>query len=339
VNYYHSDHLGSSNVITDGQGTEVQRVEYMPFGEIYQLTGSDITDYKFTGKELDQSTGLYYYGARYYNPVLSHFTQADPIIQDTFDPQTLNHYAYCRNNPLIYIDPTGLSFDSFGGGWSSWSSGWSDIGSSIQNTWNDFSSSMQSYTGSLGNTLNSWATSAMNTMTAFDQSAFCESQIYGSALGMGMGLSDMWQSQRNNWEWGSSNMGWQYLYGGGEIADPEFRGLWHQEFQTHRLPHTKWFSLLELPWGLPTSYGLSKAGTAIQQASYIKTWSGAEFTSLGKSGFYLSGKSLGWQRFGTTVRVAGHVTGFATAISTGADIGTLVYSYYTAHEKYYGNTR
>jgi RHS repeat-associated protein len=66
--------------------------------------------HKFTGKRLDSSTGLYYYGARYYDPELGRFTQADTIVQAPSDPQTLNRYTYCRNNPLIYTDPTGHSF-------------------------------------------------------------------------------------------------------------------------------------------------------------------------------------------------------------------------------------
>ncbi|MBI3291696.1 MAG: RHS repeat-associated core domain-containing protein, partial [Elusimicrobia bacterium] len=62
---------------------------------------------KFTGKRLDDSTGLYYFGARYYDPQLGRFIQPDTIVQAPSDPQTLNRYTYARNNPLIYTDPTG----------------------------------------------------------------------------------------------------------------------------------------------------------------------------------------------------------------------------------------
>ncbi|MBU0707298.1 RHS repeat-associated core domain-containing protein, partial [Patescibacteria group bacterium] len=65
--------------------------------------GSNITDYKFTGKELDASTGLYYYSARYYDPDLGRFISPDSIVQAPYDPQTLNRYSYCRNNPVKYI--------------------------------------------------------------------------------------------------------------------------------------------------------------------------------------------------------------------------------------------
>ena len=64
--------------------------------------------HKFTGQELDSESGLYYYGARYYDPEIGRFISPDSIVQDYTDPQTLNRYSYCRNNPLIYIDPNGL---------------------------------------------------------------------------------------------------------------------------------------------------------------------------------------------------------------------------------------
>jgi RHS repeat-associated protein len=110
--YSHSDHLGSSNVVTDETGSQVQLTEFTPYGSTFRNQGSDITRYKFTGKELDDSTGLYYYVARYYDPALGRFISADPTIQRPHDPQDLNRYAYCRNNPVRYTDPTGYSWVS-----------------------------------------------------------------------------------------------------------------------------------------------------------------------------------------------------------------------------------
>ena len=147
------------------------------------------------------------------------------------------------------------------------------------------------------------------------------------------------KQQRFQWKWGPENWLWQYLYGGGELADPMFWLMWGEEYQKHRLPGTKWFSLLEWPWGLPVSYGLTKGGTAAQHLAYRRTWSGTKFTSLGRSGFYFTGKRVGWQKFGAVVRGVGYAIGFATAAATGADIGTWIYSYYTAHERYYRNQR
>ena len=112
LSYYHSDHLGSSNIITDANGQLVQYCEYTPYGTLARNEGTDIAKHKFTGKELD-NTGLYFYGARYYDPELGRFITADPTIQRPYDPQDLNRYAYCRNNPINYTDPTGLGWKKF----------------------------------------------------------------------------------------------------------------------------------------------------------------------------------------------------------------------------------
>jgi RHS repeat-associated protein len=108
LNYFHSDHLGSSNVITDSSGAQVEYCEYTPYGSFSRHTTQDPgrTRHYFTGKELD-NTGLYFYGARYYDPGLGRFITADTIVQAPYDPQSLNRYSYCRNNPLKYVDPTG----------------------------------------------------------------------------------------------------------------------------------------------------------------------------------------------------------------------------------------
>ena len=110
LSYYHGDHLGSVNVITDQNGAQVKLNEFVPFGSLSRSTGNKDFPTKFTGKRLDDSTGLYYYGARYYDPELGRFIQPDTIVQAPSDPQTLNRYTYCRNSPLIYTDPTGHSF-------------------------------------------------------------------------------------------------------------------------------------------------------------------------------------------------------------------------------------
>jgi RHS repeat-associated protein len=66
----------------------------------------------FTGQRLD-GTGLYYYGARYYDPEIGRFISPDTIIPDPANPQALNRYSYCINNPLKYNDPTGHFWDWF----------------------------------------------------------------------------------------------------------------------------------------------------------------------------------------------------------------------------------
>ncbi|MCQ9206769.1 MAG: hypothetical protein NG740_02665 [Omnitrophica bacterium] len=116
--YTHGDHLGSSNVITDDNGDVVNILEYTPYGTVSRNTGNYSTDKRFTGKIWDESSALSYYGARYYSPELGSFITADPTIQRPYDPQDFNRYAYARNNPVKYIDPTGY-------GW--WSALWSFI--------------------------------------------------------------------------------------------------------------------------------------------------------------------------------------------------------------------
>ncbi len=108
--YYHSDHLGSSAVMTDAAGVVVEKTEYMPFGAVRTHTGTSVTNYKYTGQELDPESGLYFYKSRYYDNVLGRFIMPDSIYPNLNIPQELNGYTYCGNNPMMYIDPSGHSF-------------------------------------------------------------------------------------------------------------------------------------------------------------------------------------------------------------------------------------
>jgi len=91
--------------ISDGQ-TITQR--YYPWGAIRPGPDNALpTDHTFTGQRLDESTGLMYYGARFYDPALGRFVQADTIVPNPGNPQALNRYSYVYNNPLRYTDPTG----------------------------------------------------------------------------------------------------------------------------------------------------------------------------------------------------------------------------------------
>ena len=105
--YYHPDHLGSSSYITNLDGEIVQHVEYVPFGEVFieERNNSWNTPYLFNGKELDEETGLYYYGARYYNPRESVWLSVDPLAEKY---PNVSPYAYTFQNPIKYIDPRGL---------------------------------------------------------------------------------------------------------------------------------------------------------------------------------------------------------------------------------------
>ena len=104
--YYHPDHLGSSSYITNLDGEVVQHIEYVPFGEVFIEERNNIwnTPYLFNAKEFDEETGLYYYGARYYEPRLGLWISAD-IEQETHP--NVSTYTYCLNNPILFIDPDG----------------------------------------------------------------------------------------------------------------------------------------------------------------------------------------------------------------------------------------
>ena len=73
----------------------------------YELNLGVSVNYLFTGQEFDREAGLYYYNARYYDPEIGRFIQPDTIIPYVFDSQSFNRYAYCRNNPVMCVDPSG----------------------------------------------------------------------------------------------------------------------------------------------------------------------------------------------------------------------------------------
>ncbi|EMB39717.1 RHS repeat-associated core domain-containing protein [Treponema denticola ATCC 33520] len=131
--YYHSDHLGSAQFITDWKGRQYEHIEYTPYGELWieeVAAGLDKLPFRFTGKELDEETGLYYYGARYLDPKYSRWLSGDPALSDyipkapidddakkhnenlpgmggVFNVVNLHVYHYAGNNPVKYTDPDG----------------------------------------------------------------------------------------------------------------------------------------------------------------------------------------------------------------------------------------
>ena len=132
--FFHQDGLGSTVNLSNSQGNKVAVYEYDVFGKVRSQTGSMHTPYLFTGRELDEESGLYYYRARYMDAAIGRFTAKDPILEpqsqttlqyhascggvqvSTFiatlffllNSQQLNAYVYVQNNPVNLVDPAGL---------------------------------------------------------------------------------------------------------------------------------------------------------------------------------------------------------------------------------------
>ena len=106
--YYHPDHLGSSSYITNLDGEVLQHIEYVPFGEVFieERNNTWNTPYLFNAKEFDEETGMYYYGARYYESRVSLWMSTDPMEKNMPYSST---YTYCHNNPINRIDENGLA--------------------------------------------------------------------------------------------------------------------------------------------------------------------------------------------------------------------------------------
>ena len=107
--YYIPDHLHSAEIMANASGGLYQHYEYTAYGNsryTYSTTAFPITR-RYTSQAFDEETGLYYYGSRYYDPVIGRFIQPDTLIPNPFDPQAYDRYAYARDNPLFYVDPSG----------------------------------------------------------------------------------------------------------------------------------------------------------------------------------------------------------------------------------------
>ena len=104
--FYHSDHLGSTSYITDDKANITQYDAYLPYGELLvdEHSSSEDLPYKFNGKQFDEETGLYYYGARYLNPMTSLWYGVDPLAEKYV---TTGGYIYTLDNPIRMIDLDG----------------------------------------------------------------------------------------------------------------------------------------------------------------------------------------------------------------------------------------
>jgi RHS repeat-associated protein len=134
--YFHTDQLSSTNYVTDSNGKLYEHLEYFPSGESWVEEKSNSqqnpgfnTAYQFSGKELDEETQLYYYGARYYDPRTAVWQNPDPALDDNLAklpgkdgspgadvaaPSFLNLYNYADANPITKTDPDGRATEPAG---------------------------------------------------------------------------------------------------------------------------------------------------------------------------------------------------------------------------------
>jgi len=105
TSYYNADGLGSITSLTNSSGAAAQTSTYDSFGNVTATSGSLTNPFQYTGRESDPETGLYYYRARYYDSTVGRFTNEDPA---TFLGGH-NFYAYVGNDPISFIDPSGLA--------------------------------------------------------------------------------------------------------------------------------------------------------------------------------------------------------------------------------------
>jgi RHS repeat-associated protein len=123
IYYYHNDHLGTAQVLTDDQGQVVWKGDYKPFGAVDIVVETVGNDLRFPGQYYDGETGLHYNYYRYYHPVIGRLLTFDPSLQLSFKdfpfylylflstPELLNPYSFVTNNPINFSDRFGLSLD------------------------------------------------------------------------------------------------------------------------------------------------------------------------------------------------------------------------------------
>jgi RHS repeat-associated protein len=106
--FFHSDFAGNTIAATDANGALLWKEGYTPFGERTQIASASASHSQwFAGKQADVETGLSYFGARYYDPVVGRFMGIDAVTFHEENLQSFNRYAYGNNNPYRFVDPDG----------------------------------------------------------------------------------------------------------------------------------------------------------------------------------------------------------------------------------------
>ena len=169
--FYHADGNRNITALMDGSQYMVARYLYDPFGRQIGKWGTmaDANTYRFASKEYDLRAGLYYFGRRYYDPLLQRFVNRDPIgVQGG-----LNLYAYCGNNPISFYDPLGLCW-------------WTDLLNSLENGVNDVENFYYNggVTGHALNGIGDWLNNYGGDNYLFGASAAFAGQLFDEAGAM-----------------------------------------------------------------------------------------------------------------------------------------------------------
>ncbi len=110
LKYLLGDHLGSTAITTNNTGARQTELRYFAYGKTRYAFGAQPTSFKYTGQRQQVNANeMYFYGARWYDAYLNRWIQPDPTVPRPGDPQSLNRYSYAANNPLRFVDPSGLA--------------------------------------------------------------------------------------------------------------------------------------------------------------------------------------------------------------------------------------
>ncbi len=112
--YYLTNTHGDVMEILDESGKTVNRYKYDEWGNAIEAVETIENPIRFAGEYFDEETGLYYLRARYYDPSLARFISKDSYEGQVTNPQSLNQYTYCDNNPIMFVDPTGRDPEDHG---------------------------------------------------------------------------------------------------------------------------------------------------------------------------------------------------------------------------------
>ena len=120
--YYQFNAHGDVVSLTDTSGSVVNSYTYDPWGS--HLTSSETvkSPFRYAGYRFDEETGLYYLRARYYGPGIGRFLTKEPLLGELSDPPVHNAYMYARDNPVKYVDPSGLKCEK-----SFWQRSWDNF--------------------------------------------------------------------------------------------------------------------------------------------------------------------------------------------------------------------